>query len=109
MAIKLESAGLKKIAVIKEIRAAYGFDLRTSLGWVNKAPVVLPDTLDPAKAQEVAAKLREAGAKVFSDPGPLDRLTALGCMQAAEEALGNGELDEARANLRAALTLIGDM
>lgn len=108
MAIKLEDAGVKKIAVIKEIRSAYGFNLRIAKNWCDKAPVVLPD-LAPGRAQELAKKLRECGARVFTDPGPLDRLTALGCIQAAEEALGNGELDEARSNLRAALTLIGDM
>jgi hypothetical protein len=108
MAIKLENAGQKKIAVIKEIRSAYGFDLKTSKQWMDMAPVVLPD-LNPAMTQALAMKLRECGARVFTDPGPLDRLTALGCIHTAEEALGNGEIDEARANLRNALTLIGDM
>lgn len=105
--IKLVDAGRKKIAIVKAIKDSYGFSLRVSKQWMDNAPCELPD-LPPTKKNTLASALRGHGATVILNPGPLDKLTALGCIHAAETALGEGDIDEARRNLRDALTLLGD-
>ena len=93
---------------MKAIKDSYGFSLRESKQWMDNAPCELPD-LPPYKENTLASALRKRGATVILDPGPLDRLTALGCIHAAEAALGEGDMNEARRNLRSALTLLGDL
>ena len=107
--IRLDDAGLKKIAVIKDLRFAYGFPLQEAKRWTDKAPVLLPP-VGPGMAGKMIKALRESGATVtVIEPTTLDKMTAVSFIQAAADALGEGNLSEVRASLRAALALVGDV
>jgi PTH2 family peptidyl-tRNA hydrolase len=109
MTVKLEDCGRKKIAVIKELRAGYGLSLKDAKHLSDKAPLILPP-IQPGKGAAMVRALREAGATVtVVDPSAIDKITAATYIQSAGEALGDGNLDETRASLRAALTLLGDV
>ena len=60
----LASIGAKKIAVIKEVRAITGLGLKDSKDLVEAAPKPVKEGVDKAEAEELKAKLEEAGATV---------------------------------------------
>ena len=60
----LESAGAKKIAVIKEVRGITGLGLKEAKGLVDDAPSAVKEGVSKAEAEEIKAKLEEAGATV---------------------------------------------
>jgi len=60
----LSAAGAKKIAVIKEVRAITGLGLKDSKDLVEAAPKPVKEGVDKAEAEELKAKLEEAGATV---------------------------------------------
>ena len=62
--IFLASAGDKKINVIKEVRAATGLGLKEAKDLVEAAPSVVKEGIPEAEANEIKAKLEEAGASV---------------------------------------------
>jgi len=109
MRIRLEDAGTRKICVIKDLRSAYGFALIEAKNWADKAPVALPST-GLGVANKLIKALRESGATVtVVEPTTLDKLTAVSFIQSAADALGEGNLQEVREALRAALELVGDV
>lgn len=60
----LESVGPKKIAVIKEVRGITGLGLKEAKGLVDDAPGAVKEGVSKAEAEEIKAKLEEAGATV---------------------------------------------
>ncbi|MEO9886765.1 MAG: 50S ribosomal protein L7/L12 [Balneola sp.] len=62
--VVLESAGAKKIAVIKEVRGITGLGLKEAKGLVDDAPNTIKEGVSKAEAEEIKAKLEEAGATV---------------------------------------------
>ena len=60
----LESAGDKKIQVIKEVRAITSLGLKEAKDLVDGAPKPLKEGVSKAEADEIKAKLTEAGATV---------------------------------------------
>lgn len=60
----LTSAGAKKIAVIKEVRAITGLGLKDSKELVEGAPKPVKEGVSKEEAEELKAKLEEAGASV---------------------------------------------
>jgi large subunit ribosomal protein L7/L12 len=62
--VVLASAGDKKINVIKEVRAITGLGLKEAKEKVESAPCIVKDGANKAEADELKAKLEEAGAKV---------------------------------------------
>ena len=58
------SAGAKKIAVIKELRAITGLGLKEAKGLAETAGGKVKEGVSKEEAAEVAAKLTEAGAEV---------------------------------------------
>lgn len=60
--VVLNSAGQSKISVIKLVKEEFGLSLKDAKVKVEEAPVALLEGADKAKAEEVAAKLKEAGA-----------------------------------------------
>jgi large subunit ribosomal protein L7/L12 len=60
----LASAGAKKIAVIKEVRAITGLGLKDSKDLVEAAPKPVKEGVSKDEAAELKAKLEEAGATV---------------------------------------------
>ena len=60
----LSSAGDKKINVIKEVRAATGLGLKEAKDLVEAAPSMVKEGIPEAEANEIKAKLEEAGASV---------------------------------------------
>ena len=54
----------KKIAVLKEVRAITGLGLKEAKDLVDGAPKALKEGVKPEEAQEIKAKLEEAGATV---------------------------------------------
>lgn len=60
----LKSAGAKKIAVIKEVRAVTGLGLKEAKDLVDGAPSAVKEQVSKAEADELKAKLEEAGAEV---------------------------------------------
>lgn len=110
MKIRLLECGNKKIAVIKEIRAATGLNLKDAKRLSDRAPVDLPQIRDERTAALAVKGLREAGAKinVTVKPTVLDKITAASYIQTAATALGEGNIKDTRISLRAALRLIGD-
>jgi large subunit ribosomal protein L7/L12 len=60
----LQGAGEKKIAVIKEVRAATGLGLKEAKALVDGAPNPVKEGLSREDAQALQAKLEEAGASV---------------------------------------------
>ncbi|MDB8602897.1 50S ribosomal protein L7/L12 [Streptococcus salivarius] len=62
--VELTSAGDKKVAVIKVVREITGEGLKEAKAIVDGAPSVLKDGVAAAEAEELKAKLEEAGASV---------------------------------------------
>lgn len=60
----LESAGDKKIGVIKVVRAATGLGLKEAKAVVDEAPGAVKEGLDKDEAEKLKAELEEAGATV---------------------------------------------
>ena len=62
--VSLASIGDKKINVIKEVRAATGLGLKEAKDLVEAAPSIVKEGIPEAEANEIKAKLEEAGASV---------------------------------------------
>ncbi len=62
--VSLTSVGDKKINVIKEVRAATGLGLKEAKDLVEAAPSMIKEGIPEAEANEIKAKLEEAGASV---------------------------------------------
>ncbi len=62
--VSLTSVGEKKINVIKEVRAATGLGLKEAKDLVEAAPSLIKEGIPEAEANEIKAKLEEAGASV---------------------------------------------
>ena len=62
--VSLTSIGDKKINVIKEVRAATGLGLKEAKDLVEAAPSIVKEGIPEAEANEIKAKLEEAGASV---------------------------------------------
>ena len=62
--VELTSAGDKKVAVIKVVREITGEGLKEAKAIVDGAPSVLKESVAAAEAEELKAKLEEAGASV---------------------------------------------
>jgi len=60
----LESAGAKKIGVIKVVREITGLGLKEAKAVVDGAPGAVKEGVDKAEAEAIKAKLEEAGAVV---------------------------------------------
>ena len=60
--VVLESAGAKKIAVIKEVRGITGLGLKEAKDLVDGAPGNVKEGVSKEEAEEIKAKLEEAGA-----------------------------------------------
>lgn len=60
----LESAGAKKIAVIKEVRAITGLGLKEAKELVDGAPNAVKEAVSKDEAEQIKEKLEEAGAQV---------------------------------------------
>jgi len=63
-AIELKSAGEQKIQVIKALRDALGLGLKEAKELADGAPIVVKEGADKKTADELKAKLEEAGAVV---------------------------------------------
>jgi large subunit ribosomal protein L7/L12 len=59
----LESAGEKKINVIKEVRGITGLGLKEAKEFVESAPKAVKEGIPKEEAEEIVKKLEEAGAK----------------------------------------------
>lgn len=62
--VELTAGGDKKVAVIKVVREITGEGLKEAKGLVDNAPSVLKEGVAAAEAEELKAKLEEAGATV---------------------------------------------
>ena len=62
--VELTSAGDKKVGVIKVVREITGKGLKEAKAIVDGAPSVLKEGVAAAEAEEIKAKLEEAGASV---------------------------------------------
>lgn len=62
--VELTSAGDKKVAVIKVVREITGEGLKEAKAIVDGAPSVIKEGVAVAEAEEIKAKLEEAGASV---------------------------------------------
>ena len=62
--VMLASAGDKKINVIKAVREATGLGLKEAKELVDGAPAAVKENVAKAEAEELKAKLEEAGATV---------------------------------------------
>ena len=60
----LKDAGANKIAVIKVVREATGLGLKEAKDLVEAAPKAIKENAPKAEAEELKAKLTEAGATV---------------------------------------------
>lgn len=60
----LKSAGANKIAVIKEVRAITGLGLKEAKDLVDSAPKPIKEGVSKEEADQIKAKLQEAGAEV---------------------------------------------
>ena len=60
----LSAIGEKKINVIKEVRAVTGLGLKEAKDLVEAAPSMVKEAVAEAEANEIKAKLEEAGATV---------------------------------------------
>ena len=60
----LNAIGEKKINVIKEVRAVTGLGLKEAKDLVEAAPSMVKEAVPEAEANEIKAKLEEAGATV---------------------------------------------
>ena len=62
--VELTDIGASKLNVIKAVREITGLGLKEAKEKVESAPCVLKEGADKAEADELKAKLEEAGAKV---------------------------------------------
>ena len=62
--VVLEAAGDKKIQVIKAVREITGLGLKEAKALVDEAPKAIKEGVAKEEAEEVKAKLEEAGASV---------------------------------------------
>ena len=62
--VMLNAVGDKKINVIKEVRAVTGLGLKEAKDLVEAAPSLVKEGVPEAEANEIKAKLEEAGATV---------------------------------------------
>jgi len=62
--VELADAGAQKIAVIKAVKEALGLGLKEAKDMVDGAPAVLKEGAKKEEAEELKAKLEEAGATV---------------------------------------------
>ncbi len=62
--VVLNSAGQKKIAVIKEVRGITGLGLKEAKELVDNAPNAVKEGIAKAEAEEIKSKLEDAGAEV---------------------------------------------
>ena len=62
--VVLKSAGQAKIIVIKAVRSITDLGLKEAKEFVDSAPKTLKDGVSEAEANEIKAKLEEAGAEV---------------------------------------------
>lgn len=62
--IELTEAGAQKIAVIKVVKEVLGLGLKEAKDMVDAAPSVVKEGVAKEEAEELKAKLEEAGAKV---------------------------------------------
>ncbi|NBB77752.1 MAG: 50S ribosomal protein L7/L12 [Bacteroidetes bacterium] len=62
--VVLNSAGAKKIAVIKEVRAITGLGLKEAKELVDGAPNAVKEAVSKEEAEDIKSKLEEAGAEV---------------------------------------------
>lgn len=62
--VVLESAGSSKIGVIKIVREITGLGLKDAKALVDGAPAPVKEGVDKTEADELKAKLEEAGASV---------------------------------------------
>ena len=60
----MKAAGANKIAVIKEVRAATGLGLGEAKALVDGAPKAVKEGVNKEVANEIAEKLKAAGAEV---------------------------------------------
>lgn len=60
----LTAAGANKIAVIKEVRGITGLGLKEAKELVDGTPAKIKEKVSPEEAEELKAKLEEAGASV---------------------------------------------
>ena len=62
--VELTAAGDKKVGVIKAVREITGLGLKEAKELVDGAPTVVIEGVATAEAEEIKAKLEEAGASV---------------------------------------------
>ena len=62
--VELTAAGDKKVGVIKAVREITGLGLKEAKELVDGAPGVIKEGVATAEAEEIKAKLEEAGASV---------------------------------------------
>ena len=62
--VVLKSFGAKKVNVIKVVRELTGLGLKDAKELVDGAPSTIKEGIDKAAAEEMAAKLKDAGAEV---------------------------------------------
>lgn len=62
--VVLKSVGGNKIAVIKEVRSLTGLGLKEAKELVDGAPNTIKEAVAKEEAQQIKAKLEEAGAEV---------------------------------------------
>ena len=62
--VVLKSAGANKIAVIKVVKEITGLGLKDAKALVDEAPKTLKEAIAKEAAEEIEAKLKEAGAEV---------------------------------------------
>lgn len=62
--VELTSAGDKKVGVIKVVREITGLGLKEAKELVDGAPALVKEGVNAAEAEDIKAKLEEAGAKI---------------------------------------------
>ena len=62
--VVLKEVGAEKIKVIKAVQAITGLGLKDSKDLVDGAPKTLKENVEKAEADEIAAKIKEAGGEV---------------------------------------------
>ncbi|MDH5042536.1 50S ribosomal protein L7/L12, partial [Enterococcus faecalis] len=62
--VELTSAGSSKIKVVKAVKEATGLGLKDAKDLVDNAPKVVKEAVSKDEAEELKAKLEEAGATV---------------------------------------------
>lgn len=62
--VVLESAGSAKLKVVKEVKSLLGVGLKEAKDLVDQAPSTIKEAVSKEEAEELKAKLEEAGASV---------------------------------------------